>query len=109
LAKTSQLFAAEPLARHVVGPNTPETEPLDRAGWIEYVRDRAGPSYHPAGTCRMGRGAGAVVDEQLRVRGVEGLRVADASIMPQLTSGNTAAPTMMIAEKAADLIRGRRL
>jgi choline dehydrogenase len=109
LAKTSQLFAAGPLARHVVGPNTPETEPSDRAGWIEYVRDRAGPSYHPAGTCRMGRGAGAVVDEQLRVRGLEGLRVADASIMPQLTSGNTAAPTMMIAEKAADLIRGRRL
>ena len=74
-----------------------------------FIRAKAETIYHPVGTCRIGRedDNDAVVDSKLRVRGVEGLRVIDASVMPKLIGGNTNAPTIMIAERAADLIRGR--
>jgi choline dehydrogenase len=73
---------------------------------IGFIRDRAETLYHPVGTCKMGSDSNAVVDDQLRVRGVAGLRVADASIMPAIIGGHTNAPAIMIGEKAADLVRG---
>lgn len=79
----------------------------DPAGMLDDIRNRADTQYHPVGTCMMGPDSNpfAVVDAQLRVKGIGGLRVADASIMPTLIGGNTNAPTIMIGEKAADLIR----
>lgn len=105
-AKISQrILSAPPMAamnaRPVYGSKRD-----DDARLRELIRDHADTIYHPVGTCRMGGDAASVVDPQLRVRGVAGLRVADASIMPSLVSGNTQAPTAMIGEKAADLILG---
>ncbi|MCX7033677.1 MAG: choline dehydrogenase [Arenimonas sp.] len=81
----------------------------DEADLVAFIRRKAESIYHPVGTCRMGRAGDpdTVVDPQLRVVGVAGLRVVDASVMPKLVGGNTNAPTMMIAERAADLIRGK--
>jgi len=78
---------------------------LDDVDLMQRIRARADTIYHPVGTCRMGSGDDAVVDPQLRVRGMGGLRVVDASVMPTLIGGNTNAPTVMIAEKAADMMR----
>ncbi len=78
---------------------------MSDADWEHHIRARADTIYHPVGTCKMGTDDMAVVDAQLRVRGLQGLRVVDASIMPTLIGGNTNAPTIMIAEKAADMMR----
>jgi choline dehydrogenase len=77
------------------------------AGLRDYIRRRVGSYYHPAGTCRMGSDAGAVVDPELRVRGVTGLRVADASVMPTIPNAHPNATVLAIAERAAELIGGR--
>jgi choline dehydrogenase len=72
--------------------------------FLDHIRQTAGTTYHPTSTCMMGPRENAVVDTALRVHGVEGLRVIDASIMPTVVSGNTNAATIMIAEKGADMI-----
>ncbi|MDA1101044.1 MAG: GMC family oxidoreductase N-terminal domain-containing protein [Proteobacteria bacterium] len=75
---------------------------------IAHIRSNAATIYHPVGTCKMGRDEMSVVDDHLRVRGLSGLRIADASVMPAITSGNTNAPAIMVGEKCADMIRGER-
>ncbi len=87
----------------------PGTDAKDDGALRQHIEKYAATLYHPVGTCKMGNDPTAVVDSELRVRGVDGLRVVDASVMPVITGGNTNAPTIMIAEKAADLIRGRSL
>lgn len=84
-----------------VGPGPDRTSD---AALLDWVKDVAETTYHPVGTCKMGQDAMAVVDERLRVRGIDGLRIADASIMPSLISGNTNAPSIMIGEKAAAML-----
>ena len=78
---------------------------VDDAKLATLVREHAQTAYHPVGTCRMGSDDAAVVDCELRVRGLDGLRVVDASVMPRIIRGHTHAPTVMIAERAADLIQ----
>jgi choline dehydrogenase len=103
-----EVIAAAPFARFRGRELFPGEGLRTRAELEAIVRRKAETIYHPAGTCRMGGDGAAVVDPELRVQGIEGLRVADASVMPRLIGGNTNAPTIMIAEKAADLILGAR-
>ncbi len=101
-----EIFAAAPFAKYNAGELFPGTDVTDDAGIDAFIQRKSETIYHPVGTCRMGSDAHAVVDPQLRVNGVAGLRVIDASVMPRLIGGNTNAPTIMIAERASDLILG---
>ncbi|MFE1315027.1 GMC family oxidoreductase [Streptomyces sp. NPDC058755] len=98
LARTRALT---PFRGRELAPGADVTSP---AGLARYVRESASTVWHPVGTCRMGADGGSVVDARLRVHGVDGLRIADASVMPAITTGNTNAAVVMIGEKAADLI-----
>ncbi len=102
-----RIVACEPLASAAGREVYPGAEAQSDSEIEADIRKRVELIYHPVGTCRIGVDDEAVVDPELRVRGLQGLRVADASVMPVITGGNTNAPTMMIAERAADLIRGR--
>lgn len=104
-----RIFDTEPFRSMIATEVEPGPQYQGDAGLDEAVRALVDITHHPVGTCRMGSDAGSVVDPHLRVRGVEGLRVADASIMPLLPAANTNASAIMIGEKAADLIRGRSL
>jgi choline dehydrogenase len=101
-----EIMAQPAMSELVNGPFEPENSCRTDADWERYARSMVTPSYHPVGTCKMGVDDLAVVDPELRVHGVRGLRVVDASIMPVITTGNTNAPSMMIGERAAELVLG---
>ncbi|MBM4227504.1 MAG: choline dehydrogenase [Gammaproteobacteria bacterium] len=101
---TRRIMASAPLARYRPEEWKPGPEITSPEAMMQAARELGTTIFHPVSTCRMGRDEAAVVDDRLRVHGVQGLRVVDASIMPRITSGNTNAPTMMIAEKAARFI-----
>ena len=102
------IYATPPLGDAIERETFPGTAVESDEAIDAYLRDAAEIGHHPVGTCAMGTGRRAVVDPELRVHGLDGLRVVDASIMPEVPSGNTNAPTIMIAEKASDMIRGRQ-
>ena len=102
---TRRIMAARALARYEPDEWKPGPGIESDAELLHAAGDLGTTIFHPVGTCRMGHDAMAVVDDRLRVHGVGGLRVVDASVMPRITSGNTNAPTVMIAEKGAELIR----
>ncbi len=105
---TQEVGRTRSMMKFVESEHFPGPSVKTRADFERIARENARSSYHPVGTCKMGTDAMAVVDPQLRVRGIDGLRVCDSSIMPQVVSSNTNAPTIAIAEKAAELVRGNR-
>ena len=104
-----EIFSAAPLAQHVRRELAPGPSTKSREDWAQYLRRESITIFHPCGTCKMGVDQSAVVDPELKVRGVNGLSVVDASIMPHLVSGNINAPTIMIGEKGADLLLKRSM
>ena len=102
----SEMVRAAPFAKFADEPWKPASLNPGDDQIIDTIRTLCQTLYHPVGTCAMGSGGDAVVDPELRVNGIEGLRVVDASVMPRVPRGNTNAPTIMIGEKAADLIKG---
>lgn len=103
--KALEVLEANAFAGIRIKTHLPKQRDSDEA-WLNHIRETAECIYHPVGTCKMGIDEMAVVDAALRVKGFSNLRVIDASVMPVISSGNTNAPTMMIAEKGADLIKG---
>jgi choline dehydrogenase len=99
------IFAQAAIAPHSVEEMMPGPGAVSDEDLLAFNRQYGSTLYHPVGTCRMGEGPDAVVDSRLRVHGFDGLRVIDASVMPTLTTGNTNAPTIMIGEKGAAMIR----
>jgi choline dehydrogenase len=104
-AVARRIFAAPAIAPFSAGELAPGPQLTAEADLMRYIRETGGSVYHPCGTCRMGEDPRAVVDSRLRVRGITGLRVIDASVMPTPTTGNIQAPVIMIAEKGAAMIR----
>ncbi|MER6948752.1 GMC family oxidoreductase N-terminal domain-containing protein [Nonomuraea sp. NPDC000554] len=107
LKTAKRVFATAAMRPYAGGPMAPYQAPESDDELAQWVRERGETLYHPVGTCRMGTDEGSVVDPTLRVRGLEGLRVVDVSVMPTLNRGHTHAPAIMIGEKAADLIAER--
>jgi choline dehydrogenase len=106
---TREIFAQTPFAPYRGMELAPGAEAQDDAALDSFLKRKVESAYHPCGTCRMGTDDGAVTTPNGRVRGVDGLRVVDASLMPQATAGDLNAPTLVLAERMADLIRGRYL
>jgi choline dehydrogenase len=102
-----EIMAQAALRPYVLAERLPGPGVVSDQDYFDYACTHAKTDHHPAGTCRMGADTAAVVDPLLRFNGIDGLRVVDASIMPTVVSSNTNAPTIMIAEKAADMIRAR--
>jgi choline dehydrogenase-like flavoprotein len=100
-----EVLAQPEMASFIKAERLPGADAQSDEQLMAYVRQYASCDYHPVGTAKMGTDEMSVVDADLRVHGIEALRVIDSSIMPRLVSGNTMAPTMMIAEKGADLVR----
>jgi choline dehydrogenase-like flavoprotein len=100
-----EILAQPELAQHIERERLPGPAAQSEADLLAYIRQYASVDYHPVGTCKMGADEMAVVDARLRVHGIDGLRIVDSSIMPTLTSGNTNAPSIMIGEKGAAMIR----
>jgi len=103
--RAARLFAAPPLAQHSAAETMPGADIQSEEALLDFFRNAGTNLHHPVGTCRMGDDPMAVVDARLRVRELEGLRVIDPSVMPTVTTGNTNAPTIMIGEKGAAMIR----
>jgi choline dehydrogenase len=104
MRRARRLVARPSLARLVAREMNPGPGAEDDDALLRWAQATGQTLYHPCGTCRMGAGDDAVVDPRLHVRGVGGLRVIDASVMPSITSGNTHAPVMMIAERASEMV-----
>ena len=107
LAAARAILAQPALKPFILAERMPGPGIADEAALIDYVRRTCKTDHHPCGTCKMGHDDLAVVTPDLTVRGLEGLRVCDSSVMPRITSSNTNAPTIMVGEKAADIVRGR--